>query len=170
MILVGKDLCGSSLLYHLSQIHHRDIIGDMLDHGQVVGDKQICEIPLLLELHHQVQNLCLNGHVQSRDRLIADHKLRIDRKRSCNHDSLAATAVKLVRVEIVRTPRQTDHLHQFLNALSPLLRILADLVQPKRLLNDLCNGETRVQGCVGILKNDLHLPTNGDHLFLAERA
>ena len=133
-------------------------------------NEQIGQTELLLQIDHQVQDLRLNRNIQRGDRLIADHKLRIDRKCSCNHDSLAATAVKLVRVEIVCTPRQTNHLHQFLNALSPLLRIFADLVQPKRLLNDLCNGETRVQGCVGVLENDLHLPTNGDHLFLAERA
>ena len=39
-----------------------------------MGNEHIGQIQLILQILHQVQNLCLNGHVQSRDRLIADHQ------------------------------------------------------------------------------------------------
>jgi len=52
-------------LDHLTQIHNGNAIGDVLHDGQIVGDKQICGTELVLQFLEQVQNLGLNGHIQS---------------------------------------------------------------------------------------------------------
>ena len=44
----------------------------MPDHCQVMGDKQVGKIQLLLKLLQQIDNLGLDGDIQGRNRLIAD--------------------------------------------------------------------------------------------------
>ncbi len=55
---------------------------------------------LALQVHQQVEDLRLNGHVQRRDRLVADDELRIERQRAGDADALAAAAVQLVRIGV----------------------------------------------------------------------
>jgi len=47
-----KNIIGGGKLHDLSKIHYKDIVGDMLYHGHVVGDKHICQAPLLLQILH----------------------------------------------------------------------------------------------------------------------
>ena len=42
--------------------------------GQVVGNEHVGQALLLLQVLHEVQDLGLDGHVQSGDRLVADHE------------------------------------------------------------------------------------------------
>ena len=66
-------------LDHLTQIHNGNAIGDVLYDGQVVCDKQIRGTELVLQFLEQVQNLGLNGHIQSGYRLVTDDA---DRRRT----------------------------------------------------------------------------------------
>ena len=68
---VGEQFLGGSLLHDLTEVHHGDAVGEVVDHRQVVGDKDVGQAMLLLQFLQQVQNLGLNGHVQGRNRLIA---------------------------------------------------------------------------------------------------
>ena len=69
----------------------------MLHNGQIVRHKNIRQPVFFLQIHHQVQDLRLNGNVQRRNRLIADDKLRIQRQRAADADSLPAATVQLMR-------------------------------------------------------------------------
>ena len=74
----------ASLVSHLnntSEIHHRDPVADMLDHGEVVANEHIGQLEFVLEVHQEIDNLCLDRHVQSGDRLVTDDQFRIDRQR-----------------------------------------------------------------------------------------
>ena len=46
--------------------HHRDPVGDVLDHRDVVGDEQKAHTQFALQLTQQVQDLGLHRHVQPR--------------------------------------------------------------------------------------------------------
>ncbi len=43
-----------------AKVHDHDIIGNMLDHGKVMADKQIGQVELLLQVGKQVQYLGLD--------------------------------------------------------------------------------------------------------------
>lgn len=61
----------------LSQVHHRYPVGYVLYDLEVVGDEQISEIELLLQVYEQIDDLSLHGHIERRDRLIGDDKFRL---------------------------------------------------------------------------------------------
>ena len=70
----------------------------MLDHAQVVGDEQVGQAELALQILQDVQHLRLDGNIQRRDRLVADDELRAQGQGAGNADALALAAGKLVRV------------------------------------------------------------------------
>ncbi len=73
----------------------------MLHHAEVVRDKQICQLVFFLQILQQIDNLRLNGNIQRGNRLVADDKFGIQRKRAGNADALALAAGKLVRIAIL---------------------------------------------------------------------
>jgi hypothetical protein len=68
-----KDLLYRAGLDDLAHIHHRYAVADMTYDAQVMGDEQIGQMELFLELAEQIQDLRLNGHVERRDRLVGDY-------------------------------------------------------------------------------------------------
>ena len=49
-MLDDLKLSGRRDLDDLAEIHHRDAIGDMLDHSQIVRDEQVGEAEFLLQV------------------------------------------------------------------------------------------------------------------------
>ena len=72
-----ENILRGSVLHKVSQIHNANRIGNMLHHTQIVGNKQVSQLILLLQIFQKIDDLCLNGHIQSRHGLVADHELRI---------------------------------------------------------------------------------------------
>ena len=62
-VRVARRIEKASFRLHLddaAEIHHPDIIGHVIDHGQVVADEQVCQPVFRLQAPHQVQNAGLN--------------------------------------------------------------------------------------------------------------
>lgn len=74
--------------YHSSHIHNRNIIREIFYNGQVMGNEDIGQSQILLQLFEQVQNLRLNGNVQRGNRLVADNDFRIHSQSAGNTDTL----------------------------------------------------------------------------------
>jgi len=55
-----------------AQVHDRDPVRDLADHGQVVGDQDEPEVGVVHELAEQVGDLSLGRGVQGADRLVCD--------------------------------------------------------------------------------------------------
>ena len=70
----------------------------MCSTAHVVGDEEVRQAELALELAQQVQHLRLDGHVQRRDGLVADDELGPQRQRAGDADALPLAAGELVRV------------------------------------------------------------------------
>ena len=68
----GVQLVDVGQLDHPAQVHDPDPVADVLDHGEVVGDEQVGQAELLLEVVEQVQHLALDRHVERRHGLVAD--------------------------------------------------------------------------------------------------
>lgn len=64
MLRIAEELGGRGLLDNLAQIHDGDMVAYMPDHRQVVGDEDIGEAKLLLQVLQEIEDLSLNGHIE----------------------------------------------------------------------------------------------------------
>ena len=89
-----EQLAAVGQLGHLAQVHDRDPVADVLDHAHVVGDEQVRQAELALELLEQVQDLGLDRHVERGDRLVADDEVGLDDEGPGDPDALALAAAR----------------------------------------------------------------------------
>ena len=165
MQVVGEQLLAAAQLHHLAQVHDHDGVRDVLDHRQVVGDEHIGQAVLLLEVLHQVQNLSLDGYVQSRHRLVTDDKLWVQREGAGNADALAAAAVQLVGIGVDEALVQTHDPHQLLDLLFAFNLVRIEPEDLEWLGDDVAHRHAGVEGGVGVLEDDLHLLAQGVELL-----
>ena len=81
------------LFHDGAQVHDGDLVGEVVHHGEVMGDEDIGEVHLLLEGFQQVEDLGLDGYVQGGDRLVTYHEIRVQRKCTGDADPLAAPVI-----------------------------------------------------------------------------
>jgi hypothetical protein len=65
-----KDIEQGTGFGYSPAVHHDNPVGDASHGTQVMGDKQDGHIPLLLQVSENIQNLSLDGGVESGGRLI----------------------------------------------------------------------------------------------------
>ena len=153
-------------LDHLAQIHNGNAIGDVLHDGQVVGDKQIRRTKLVLKFLEQVQNLGLNGNIQSGNGLVADDQLGLQSEGAGDADTLTLTAREFVRIAVDVLGVQTDDVQQLADALDTLF-LCTHAMNGHGLRNNFADGHTRVERSIGVLEDELHLATHILDLVLA---
>ena len=102
----------------LAEVEHRDAVGDVAHHREVVRDEQIGEPEALLQVDQQVDDLRLDVHVERGDRLVGDDEFRLERERARNRDALALPAGKLVRVADRHLRIEPDRAEQLVHALA----------------------------------------------------
>ena len=135
-------------------IHHRDAVGDFVDHGQVVGDQQQCHAALALQAFKQRENLGLDGHVERGGRLVGNQHLGLARQRDRNHHALLEPAGKLMRVGIPASGR-VRHAHFGEQGEAAFAHLLAAQFQMRgqRLADLLANRKHRVERAHRLLKH-----------------
>ena len=138
----------------------------MTDDVEVVGDEDVREPELLLQVLQQVQDLRLHRDVEGRDGLVADDQLRVDRERPGDADPLALAARELVREAVVVLRVEPDDLEQLLH---PALALggRADPVDVERLGDDEPDPLARVQRRVRVLEHHHHLAPQRPHVARA---
>ncbi len=102
----------SCQLNDLSGIHHGNSVRDVLNNAEIMGDEDIGEIELRLEILQQVKDLRLNRYIKGRNRLVCDNQLRSESKRSGNTNSLPLAAAKGIRIALHVVYVQPDNVHQ----------------------------------------------------------
>ena len=127
----------------------------MPDHAEVVADEQVGEPELGAQVVEQVDDLGLDRDVERRDRLVADHQLRLERERAGDADPLALAAAHLVRIALGEAPRQAAVLEQPVDPPGEPGAVL-EAVHVERLADDLAHLHARVQGRVRVLEDRLH--------------
>ena len=100
----GEQQLGRGRLDDPPGVHHRDVVGHLGDHAEVVGDDHDRHPELALQAFEQREDLRLHGHVERRRRLVGDQQLRLVGERHRDHRALAHAAGELVRV-LVDAPR-----------------------------------------------------------------
>ncbi len=129
------------------------------DDAEVVGDQDQTHVQLALELGQQVHHLGLDGHVESRGRLVGDDQVRLQRDRHGDHDALTHTAREVVRVVVhaLRGGRDLDLVHQ-LDGLEPGFLLRRTLVDAEHLAQLVADAEHRVEGGQRVLEDHGDLP------------
>ena len=113
-----------------AEVHHRDAVGDVLDHGEIVRDEDVGEAEPVLQVAQQVEDLRADRDVERGDRLVADDELRLDRQRARDRDALALAAGKLVRVAAREARLEPDQPQQVGDAFAAVARRASDHAAP----------------------------------------
>ncbi len=156
---------GGRYLHQLAEVHHPDARRNMAHHRQIVGDKQIGQPQLLLQILKDVHHLRLHRNIQRRQRLIAQDKLRAHRQRPGNADPLALAAAELVREALKMFLLEPHLVEQGFGSLPLLLAAVA--VDLHRLRHQLLDGHPGIQRRIRILENGLHPLTQRLELLFA---
>ena len=122
-----------------------------------MGNEQVGRAGLLLDILHQVDHLCLNGHVQRRDALICDDELGVHDEGAGNAHALALAARELVRIALGMFGRKAHLGQNFLHLFAALFAGLVHVVDVQTLADDILHLFAGVQGRHGVLKDHLHL-------------
>jgi hypothetical protein len=95
-------------------LHHRDPVGDLADHGEVMRDEEHGETVRTPQSLQQRQDLCLHGHVERGGRLVRNQQPRPVHDRHRNQNPLALAAGKLMRIvaQAALGLRQRDLAHR----------------------------------------------------------
>ena len=93
-----EEFSGRAIFHHLAQIHHRNLIGHLRDDAQVVGDEHNGRFEFSLKLAHEIQNLCLHGHVQRGGGFVGQQDQRVAGERHRDHHALPHTAAQLMGI------------------------------------------------------------------------
>ena len=151
-----KQLVAGCKFHNLAEIHHGNAVAEILDDGQVVCDKQNGKPKVVAQVVKQVDHLCLNGHVQRRNRFVGDNQFRIENYRSRNADTLTLTAAEFVGVTSCVFRHQPDKVKHLVHLFVDVLFVL-NTTNNKPFGNDFPYRHTRIKRSDGILENHLHL-------------
>ena len=92
-------------LNHTPRIHHQHAVCRFRNHAHIMRDDHDRHAEFITQIHQQIEDLRLNGHIQRRGRFIGDQQLWVAGKRDGNHHALALPAGHLVRI-IIQPPRR----------------------------------------------------------------
>ena len=121
-----------------------------------------------MQIHQQIEDLGLDGHVQGGHRLVGHHEPGLGDEGAGDADALALTAGKLVGIALQLLLRQADGAGDPRHLLVQLGLCQAEM-GPERLLQQLPHGHAGIQGGVGVLKDELHVPALLPHSLPVQR-
>ena len=154
---VGHQLLGVGQLHDVALVDDGDAVRDVPHYGQVMGDEEVGDAALFLEVAQQVQHLRADGHIQRGDGLIRDDEFRLHDQGAGNADALALAAGELVG-EAGGKFRQQTHIQQRLTDF--FLPLGGGQVGPdvhQALAHDVADLGALVQGGLGVLEDHLDL-------------
>ena len=154
------EIFTGSQFNHFPQVHHGDTVRDVFHHAQVVGDEQVGQPEFPLQVFQDIENLRLDGHIQGRDRLIADDELGAQSQCTRDPDPLALPAGELVRVAAGVVIFESDFLEGLHHDLDPF-PVGADAVDVQPFHHQFSDRHARVERSIRVLEDDLHVAPHG---------
>src|SRR4030088_1524596 len=153
----GIKLAGGRGLDDAAEIHHGNAPADVLDDREIMGNEEIGEPELLLQILQEIDDLGLDRYIQCRHRLIADNEFGFDRERARDTDALALTAGELVRMAAHVIRLQADGFQQIHDALFKLPPGFRQFVNDQGFTNDGADTHARIERRIRVLKDDLDI-------------
>ena len=134
-----------------------------------MGNEHVGQLLLLLQLLQQVDDLGLDGNVQSGDTLVTDDELGLHSQGAGDGHTLTLTAGELVGIAVQHILLQAALLHGLDDVVTHGLGTgLEEVMGGQALLDDLTDGHTGVQRGVGILEDDLQILAEQTHLGILQ--
>ena len=127
-------------------------------------DEEKRKAVLALQVAKQVDDLCLNGHIQRRDRFVRHQKLRLHAQRPCNGDALALPTGELGRVLVEIGFVKADIIHLELGLLAVCAARRGDAMDAHGLGDTIADRHVRVKARGRVLKD--HLACGLQHFFV----
>ena len=154
-----EDVGGGPVLGGPAGVHDQDVVGDLGDHAEIMGDDDDRRAELGLQFGDQVEDLSLHGDVQRGGRLVGDQQLGIVAQRHRDHHPLSHAAGELVRVvgHPDRGLRDADPGQHVDGALAGLLAGRLAVVDPVRLGDLVAHLVEGVQRGQRVLEDHGHL-------------
>ncbi len=137
----------------LAQVHDRHPVGDVADHGEVVGDEQVGQSQAVLQILQEVDDARLDGHVQGRDRFVEDQQRRVEGQGTGDADALALAAGELMGIAVDVLGVEPNQFHDVLDLLGAA--VAPHAMDPHGLGDDPLDRHAGVQRGVRILEHDL---------------
>ena len=128
-----------------------------LDERQVVGDEEVGDAVVLLDVAHQVEDLGPERHVEGGDRFVAHDQLGLERQRARDRDPLQLAAGQLASGSGRAWRRRGRPAPAAGRLVSRSARFIAE-VHPQRLGDRLDRSGAGVERAVRILEDHLHPP------------
>src|SRR5260370_38242254 len=91
MLWRREQFFGGRGLHDPANVHYRDPLADVLDDAEVVSDEEIGKPESFLKFEKEVQDLCLDRHVQGGDGFVRNDQTGIQSKCAANADPLTLT-------------------------------------------------------------------------------
>src|SRR5262244_162783 len=109
---VGTELKALGYFHDLPQIHHSDLLADVRDRRQIVGDEQVAHTQPPLNLFQQTYDVRSDRDVQRGHRLIEHDEPCIGGESTGDGQPLALAAAELMGKEASHVRPETDQLQQ----------------------------------------------------------
>ena len=93
-----EDLVGGAVFDDVAAVHHGDVVGDLVDHAQVVGDEDDGDAVALLQLPEQLEDGMLDGDVEGGGGLVGNQDVGVAGQRHGDHDALFLAAADFVGI------------------------------------------------------------------------
>ena len=97
---IGENLGGRGVFDHLAEIHDRDMVGQILDDAEVVGNEEIGEVALDLQFLEQVEDLRLDRDIERAGRLVEHQEFRFEDDGAGDGDALALATGEFVGIAV----------------------------------------------------------------------
>ena len=75
--------------------HDDHAVAELIHHIHIVGNEQVAQAVFVPHLIKQLQDLCLDGHIQGGNRFVRDHKPRPHDQGCCDGNTLSLSSGKL---------------------------------------------------------------------------
>ena len=155
---VAEDLLGGADLHDPPEVHDRDPVAEELRRRQVVGDVDVGEPELVLQVEHQLEDLRAHAHVEHRDRLVGHQHLGLEDDGARDHGPLLLPAGEVGGVlRQVGLGRGEPHALEGLRHPLAQLGTLRHAVDLERVPHPLLDRHRRVERRAGVLEDHLQV-------------
>jgi hypothetical protein len=161
------EFLAAELLDDVTEIHHQDSIAEVLDDLEIVGDEDQGQVELLLEFHHQVEDLGLDRDVECGDGLVGDQEFGPQSQGAGDADALTLATAEFVRELLACVIAEPDLGDQFVDEGGGALGRGHDLVEGDHLFEQLLDREPRVERRIGVLEDHLDASPERHELAVA---
>ena len=150
--MIENIFCRATL-HDFSCIHNNNICSKICNNSKIMCNQDNTHRVLFLNLFHHIQNVRLNCYIKCSCRLIGNKKIRIQCHCNSNHNTLAHSTGKLMRI-LLHTQLwiRDSYSLQHLNCFCPRFLFAHFLMNSDFFHNLFSNSHSRIQRCQRILE------------------